>query len=375
MLRIIQSVLLLFLSQSVLANDEPPVIKSQQESFRVEVLTDELEHPWGMAFLPDGRMLVTERPGRLRIVDQDGTVSAPLKGLPEIVARGQGGLLDVVLDPAFKENSLVYFSYAGPGKDGTGTEVVRAKLASDELKDLQVVFRALPKISSDHHFGSRLLFDRAGHLFITLGDKGERHRAQQLDSHVGSIVRINSDGSVPEDNPFVDREGAKPEIYTYGNRNVQGIAKHPVTGEVWAHEHGPQGGDEINILKPGTNYGWPVITYGRNYGTGTKIGEGTAKPGMEQPVYYWDPSIAPSGMVFYHGDAFPNWRGDLFVGALKDQMLVRLELKDRKIVDEERLLKNELGRIRDVNLGPEGLLYLLTDAADGKLVRLEPVKD
>lgn len=378
MIRAVRVVLLFFLSLSALtafADENSAVTKSKQERFSTVVLTDDLEHPWGMAFLPDGRMLVTERPGRLRIVNKNGEVSAPLQGLPDIVARGQGGLLDVALDPAFKENGLVYISYVAAGEGGTGTEVARAGLAGNELKSLKVIFRALPKVGSDHHFGSRLLFDREGHLFITLGERGERSQAQQLDSHNGSIIRIDADGSVPKDNPFVDRKGAKPEIYTYGNRNVQGIALHPVTGQVWAHEHGPQGGDEINIVRPGINYGWPVITYGRNYGIGTKIGEGTEKPGMEQPVHYWDPSIAPSGMVFYDGDAFPNWRGDLFVGALKYQMLVRLELKDREIVDEERLLKDELGRIRDVNLGPDGLLYLLTDADDGKLVRLEPVKD
>ncbi|HEX7026130.1 MAG TPA: PQQ-dependent sugar dehydrogenase [Gammaproteobacteria bacterium] len=377
MIRTFQLGLLLCLSlafEMVIAAEQPSVVQSKQASFRVVELADGLEHPWGMVFLPDGRMLVTERPGRLRIVGKDGELSAPLKGLPSIVARGQGGLLDVALDPAFKENSLVYISYAGQGDDGTGTEVARGKLGDDTLQDLEVIFRALPKMDSNHHFGSRLQFDREGRLFITLGDRGDKDQAQQLGSHNGSIIRINADGSVPKDNPFMDREGAKPEIYTYGNRNVQGLALHPVTGQIWAHEHGPQGGDEINIVKPAVNYGWPVITYGRNYGIGTKIGEGTAKPGMEQPLYYWVPSIAPSGMAFYDGDAFPEWRGDLFVGALKDQMLVRLELKDGKIVDEERLLKNELGRIRDVNLGPDELFYLLTDADDGKLVRLEPVK-
>lgn len=378
MIRTFQLGLLFCLSliiEVVIAAEQPPVVKSEQTSFRVVELAGGLEHPWGMTFLPDGRMLVTERPGRLRIVGKDGEISAPLKGLPEIVARGQGGLLDVALDPAFKENSLVYISYVGQDGDVTGTEVARGKLTDDALQNLKVIFRALPKMGSNHHFGSRLQFDREGRLFITLGDRGDKDQAQQLDSHNGSIIRINADGSAPKDNPFVDREGAKAEIYTYGNRNVQGLALHPVTGQVWAHEHGPQGGDEINILKPAVNYGWPVITYGRNYGIGTKIGEGTAKPGMEQPLYYWVPSIAPSGMAFYDGEAFPEWRGDLFVGALKDQMLVRLELKDGKIVDEERLLKDELGRIRDVNLGPDDLLYLLTDADNGKLVRLEPVKN
>lgn len=348
-------------------------------SFRVVTVATALDHPWSIAFLPDGRKLVTERAGRLRIIEADGRLSPrPVRGVPEVVARGQGGLLDVALHPHFADNRLVYLSYAEAGEGGQGTAVLRAKLIGDgadaHLADQRVIFRMQPKSRTTHHFGGRLVFDRAGHLYITLGDRGEMERAQKLDDHAGSVIRINDDGSVPSDNPFVKRAGAKPEIYTWGHRNVQGAATDPRTGAVWTHEHGPQGGDEINVLHGGTNYGWPVITYGANYGTGTKIGEGTHKAGMAQPIYHWTPSIAPSGMAFYDGDAFPAWRGNLFVGALKDRMLVRLELAGERVVKEERLLEGEVGRIRDVRTGPDGRLYLLTDESDGRVLRLEPVR-
>jgi glucose/arabinose dehydrogenase len=359
---------------AVAATATAQTIKSDEHTFRVVALATGLEHPWALAFLPDGRMLVTERAGRLRILGRDGSpVGQPLAGVPGVEAAGQGGLLDVVLHPRFAENGWVYLSYAARDSTGVGTEVARARLAGDRLVDLQVIFTMRPKSSGGRHFGSRLVFDRDGHLFITLGDRGDQDRAQRLDDHAGKIVRLHDDGRVPPDNPFANRAGARPEIYSLGNRNVQGAAIHPGTGELWAHEHGPQGGDELNIIRAGVNYGWPVITYGVNYGIGTRIGEGTSKPGMAQPVHYWLPtSIAPSGMAFYEGDRFPRWRGDLFIGALRDRALIRLRLDGEKVVREERLLPSTLGRIRDVRVGPDGLLYLLTDEANGRLVRLEP---
>lgn len=337
----------------------------------VTTVAEGLEHPWGLAFLPDGRMLVTERPGRLRLVDAAGQISPPLAGVPEVYARGQGGLLDVGLDPDFAANGLVYLSYAEPGGAGGGTAVARARLAGDRLEDLQVIFRQVPKLDSGHHFGSRLVFLRDGTLIVTLGDRNMRDYIPDMTSHVGKLVRINRDGSVPADNPFVGRQGYAPELYSLGHRNVQGAALNPATGEFWTVEHGARGGDEINIPRPGRDYGWPVISYGREY-SGFKIGEGTEKPGLEQPVHYWDPSIAPSGMEFYTGDAFPDWRGNVFVGALKGEMLVRLTLDGDRVVAEERLLEDLDERIRDVVQGPDGALYLLTDDDDGRILRVAP---
>ena len=348
-------------------------IKTQEHGVRVVKVVEGLEYPWGLAFLPDGRMLVTERPGRLRIVGKDGKLAPQaVSGLPQITAHGQGGLLDVALHPRFSQNGLVYLSYAARGDGGVGTEIARGRLSGDHLENLEVLFRQHPKGSTGRHFGSRLVFDREGYLYITLGDRGEQQRAQKSDDHAGSVIRLHDDGRVPQDNPFVGKPGWKPERYTLGNRNMQGAALHPQTGMLWTHEHGPQGGDEINVIRAGVNYGWPVITYGVQYVTGTRIGEGTHKPGMAQPLHYWVPSIAPSGMTFYMGDKFPAWRGDLFVGALRDQMLVRLKLDGEKVVGEERILKNALGRIRDVRNGPDGYLYLLTDESNGVLARLEP---
>lgn len=349
-------------------------VQTEEYAVRVVTLVRGLDHPWGLAFLPDGRMLVTERAGRLRIVGADGKLEPkPVAGVPAVEEFGQGGLLDVALHPKFRENGLVYLSFSARGPGGVGTEVVRGRLEGGELRDVRTIFRAEPKSGGGRHFGSRLVFDRDGLLYVTLGDRGEQDRAQRLDDHAGKIVRIGDDGRVPDGNPFRGRAGAKPEIYSLGNRNVQGAALHPQTGVLWAHEHGPQGGDEVNVIRAGTNYGWPVITYGVNYGTGTKIGEGTEKPGMAQPIWKWVPSIAPSGMAFYEGDRFPKWKGDLFVGALRERALVRLKLDGEKVVKEERMLRDALGRIRDVRSGPDGLLYLLTDSSDGALVRLEPV--
>lgn len=362
--------LCLVLAGSALARE----FQSQEHRFRVVRMVEGLEHPWSLAFLPDGRMLVTERPGRLRVVGRDGRLDpAPIAGLPPISEHGQGGLLDVALHPQFAANRLVYLSYAGRGEGGFGTEVARGRLSGNRLEHVEVLYRQLPKSGGGQHFGSRLVFDRAGYLYITQGDRGEMARAQKPDDDAGSVIRLHDDGRVPADNPFVGRAGWKPGKYTLGNRNIQGAALHPDTGMLWTHEHGPQGGDEINVIRAGVNYGWPVITYGVNYGTGTKIGEGTARPGMAQPLYYWVPSIAPSGMAFYAGEKFPGWRGDLFVGSLKFGLLARLRLDGEKVVKEERMLQGVLGRIRDVRAGPDGYVYLVTDEAKGVIARLEPL--
>jgi aldose sugar dehydrogenase len=339
---------------------------------RVETVASGLEHPWGLAFLPDGRILVTERPGRLRIVDRNGTLSEPLAGVPAVAARGQGGLLDVAIDPRFADNRLVYLSYSEPADDGTsGTSVARGRLGDGRLENVQVIYRQRPKVRSSMHFGSRLVFDREGRLFITQGDRSnQRPRVQDLSSTIGKIVRINADGSIPRDNPFVGRQGARPEIWSYGHRNIQAAALHPQTGQLWTVEHGARGGDELNHPEPGKNYGWPVITYGIDY-SGARIGEGTQREGMEQPVYYWDPVIAPSGMVFYTGDAFPDWRGSAFVGSLQPGALVRLTIDNGRVTREERYL-GDVGRVRDVQQGPEGFLYLVTDEDNGRLLRVSP---
>jgi aldose sugar dehydrogenase len=332
-----------------------------------------LQNPWGLAFLPDGRMLVTERPGRLRIVQKDGRLGEPVQGLPRSDVGGQGGLLDVAIDPKFADNGLVYWSYSEPGpQSGNSTAVARGKLEGERLSGVQVIFRQVPKVRSSKHFGSRLAFARDGRLFITLGERDSRRDdAQTLNNHHGKVVRIEPDGKVPADNPFVGRGGALPEIWSYGHRNVQGAAIHPQTGELWAHEHGPQGGDELNAVAPGRNYGWPVITYGREYGTGFKIGDATERADVPAPLTYWVPSIAPSGMAFLTSDRYPGWKGNLFVGALRGAMLVRLELDGHKVLREHRLLESFGERIRDVRQGPDGWLYLLTDNQNGRVIRLE----
>jgi len=318
-------------------------------------------------------MLVTERPGRLRIATRNGVLSAPLTGVPAVAAAGQGGLLDVALDPGFATNALIYLSFAEPGDGGTaGTSVARGRLADAGLEDVVVIYRQTPKLKGGGHFGSRLVFGRDGTLFITQGDRQDyRDKAQDLSQGQGKIVRINPDGSVPADNPFVGRDGALPVIWSYGHRNLQGAALHPETGRLWTVEHGPQGGDELNHPEAGKNYGWPVISYGLEY-SGGGIGEGSAKEGMEQPVYFWDPVIAASGLQFYTGDAYPGWKGSLFVGSLQPGALVRLELSDGRVVREERYLGELAERIRDVQQGPDGLLYLLTDSPNGRVLRVVP---
>jgi glucose/arabinose dehydrogenase len=348
-------------------------IRSEQATFRVVPVTTGLEHPWGMAFLPDGSILITERSGRLRIVRGGALDPEPIAGVPPVYASGQGGLLDVALDPEFTANRVIWLSYAAAGDGGNSTRVARARLGDGRLENLEVIFIAEPLVDSSYHFGSRLAFDPQGHLFITVGERGDGERAQDLGDLNGKLIRLFPDGSVPEDNPFVGVAGARPEIFSYGHRNAQGLAIHPETGIPWLHEHGARGGDEVNVARPGVNYGWPVITYGIDY-SGAPIGEGTHKEGMAQPIHYWVPSIAPSGMAFYQGEAFPGWQGDLFVGALAGDLLVRLELDGERVVAEERLLEGTLGRIRDVEVGPDGYLYLLTDESDGGLYRLEPAQ-
>jgi glucose/arabinose dehydrogenase len=336
-----------------------------------------LDHPWGLAFLPDRRMLVTERPGRLRIVSSEGALSKPVEGVPRVFASGQGGLLDVAIDREFASNSTIYFCFAEPAKGGGRTSLARARLAQGDeprLEELKIIFRQEGPLSRGNHWGCRIVQTADGNLYLTTGDHFTyRDQAQNLANHLGKVIRIRPDGSVPPDNPFVNRQGARPEIWSYGHRNMQGAALNPRTGKVWTHEHGARGGDEINIPEAGKNYGWPVISYGVDY-SGAKIGVGTRREGMEQPIYYWDPSIAPSGMAFYSGDLFPAWRDNLFIGALAGQMLVRLELNGEKVVREERLLRQLGERIRDVRAGPDGALWLLTDSSNGRILRVTPAK-
>jgi glucose/arabinose dehydrogenase len=355
------------------AQDRSSVITSEKHSFRLATLVTGLENPWSVAFLPDGRMLVTERAGRMRLVGADFRLEPkPIEGLPESVERGQGGMFDVALHPQYAQNGWIYWAYNAPGAGGWGTALARGKLQGQRMTEVQVLFSMLHKTRSSQHFGGRIVFDKSGMLYLTLGDRGDKDRAQKLDDHAGSVIRLHDDGRVPADNPFAKRAGALPEKWTLGNRNMQGAALHPQTGELWTHEHGPQGGDEVNVMRPGLNYGWPVITYGVNYGLGTRIGEGQAKPGMVQPLHVWVPSIAPSGMAFVGGSQFPQWQGNVLVGALRGQMLVRLVLDGEKVIREERLLQGRAGRIRDVRMGSDGLVYLLSDGTDGALMRLEP---
>jgi glucose/arabinose dehydrogenase len=355
-------------------------LRAQGNAPKVAVVAHGLVNPWGLAFLPDGRMLVTERPGRMRLIGSDGKLGPPLPGLPPVVAEGQGGLLDVATDPRFASNRLVYWSYSEAATEGdaNGTAVARARLdgapGAERLADVQVIFRQAPKVASKLHFGSRLVFGSDGRLFITLGDRFSRKDdAQTLDNHLGKVVRIEADGKVPADNPLVGRPGARPEIWSWGHRNVQGAAIHPGTGELWTTEHGPQGGDELNLTKAGRNHGWPVITYGRNYGLGTKIGDGTERADVVAPLAHWVPtSIAPSGMAFLTSERYPGWKGNLFIGALRGQALVRITLDGSKVVAQERLLQPLNERIRDVRQGPDGYLYLLTDNADGRVLKVLP---
>jgi glucose/arabinose dehydrogenase len=352
-------------SQPGLAKDK--TVETTEATLKVETVAGKLQNPWGLAFLPDGRMLVTERPGKLRVVTKDGTKSDPLKGVPEVAASGQGGLLDVAVDPKFAENGLVYLSYSEPGEGGAGTAVARGKLGTDALDNVEVIFRQKPKVGGGLHFGSRLAFSPDGKLFVTLGDRFKFEPAQDLSTHIGKVVRINPDGSVPEDNPFVGQDGKLPEIWSYGHRNAQGAAIHPETGKLWENEFGPLGGDELNVVEPSKNYGWPLVSWGKHY-DGKEIPDPPTRPEFTDAIQHWTPVISPSGMSFYTGDAIPGWKGNLLIAGLSAQGIVRLTLDGEKVTDEERIpLKS---RIRNVVQGPDGAVYALTDAGNGKILRL-----
>lgn len=361
---------------SVSAYTQAKTVETERNTVRVTTLAEGFTHPWGMTFLPDNNLLVTERAGSLYWVKSDGSERTKITGTPEVVAQGQGGLLDVAIDPNFEQNAWVYFSYSEAAQDGSkgnSTAVMRAKLNNNELTEQQVIFRQAPKYESNAHFGSRLVFSPQGHLYITLGDRYSRmDDAQTLDNHHGKVIRIWPDGSIPDDNPFVNDDNALDAIWSYGHRNVQGADIHPNTGKLWTVEHGPQGGDEINIPEAGKNYGWPEITYGVDYG-GAIISDDAVKNGMEQPFYYWVPSIATAGATFYSGDAFPEWKGDFFVAALKSSLVARLDLYDGRTLHEERLFEDAVdARIRDINQGPDGYLYLLTDESNGAILQVKP---
>jgi len=348
------------------------MVKSEAATFRVVRLIEDLEHPWAVAWLPDGRMLITERPGRLLLIRGDKIQE--VSGLPAIARKNQGGLMDVALHPEYEQTGWVYLTYSASNDDGYGTVLVRAQLDGTALTNVEELYRQHPFVSGGRHFGSRIVFPGDGTLLFSIGDRGKRSPAQDRSNSIGNVIRLTLDGDVPPDNPFVDTDGALPEIYSYGHRNIQGMIVHPQTGDIWAHEHGPRGGDELNWIRPGINYGWPEITYGREYATNMNIGDFEAE-GMEQPVTYWDPSIAPSGMSVYDKDRFPGWTGNLFVGALSHQKIQRVVLDGHAVARQETLLENELGRIRDVRTGPDGYLYILTDSGEGALFQLEPIGD
>jgi glucose/arabinose dehydrogenase len=365
------------LAMGCTAPSDAQVFPASAGNIMVETFAKDLDHPWALAFLPDGRILVTERPGRMHVVGKDGKISPALAGVPKVFASGQGGLHDVVLDRGYAENHTIYFCYAEPASGGARTALARARLLDEgtpSLADVAVIFRQDGPLSSGNHFGCRIAQADDNNLLLTLGDHfAPRDQAQNLANHLGKIVRIRPDGSVPLDNPFVGRPGAKPETWSFGHRNPQGLALHPASGRLWEHEHGPRGGDEVNIIDKGKNYGWPVVGYGIDY-SGAKIHESTHKEGMEQPVWYWVPSIAPSGMAFYTGSLFPSWRGNLFAGALAGQILVRLSLEGEKVLTQERLLAQLRERIRDVRQGPDGALWLATDNGSGRILRVTPAR-
>jgi aldose sugar dehydrogenase len=343
------------------------------QAYAVEVLAEELEHPWSVAFLPDGHMLVTERAGRLRIVDAGGLRPDPVDGLPDIFVSGQAGLFDVLLDPGFADNGILYISFAHGDSDANHTRVIRTRFDGERLHDVEAIFTSQPPKSGDAHYGGRMAWMLDGTLLFGLGDGFYfREAAQKLDSHLAKMIRIHPDGSVPDDNPFVGRDDVLPEIYSYGHRNVQAVVVDDATGVVYAHEHGPRGGDELNIIEPGRNYGWPVITHGRDYSRAL-ITPFTEMPGMEQPLVGWTPSIAPGGMTLYRGELFPEWRDSLFVAALAEKSVRRVPLDRRGGVGEQEKLFEEIDqRMRDVRTGPDGALYLLTDESDGQLLRIAP---
>lgn len=348
------------------------VLLSEAGKIKVDTVAAGLEHPWGLAFLPDGRMLVTERPGRLRIVAEDGTISPPLAGVPEVFAEGQGGLLDVTLDPDFATNRLIYLCYAEAGQGGAGTAAARGRLTAGGLAVVTVIFRQEPKVSGNNHFGCRVVFAPDGSLFITLGERFKFAPAQDPMSDLGKIVRLKPDGSIPADNPFADGSAARPEIWSLGHRNVQGAAIHPLTGVLWTAEFGPRGGDEVNIPDAGKNYGWPLVSWGSHY-SGEPIPDPPTRSDLADAIYHWTPAVSPSGIAFYTGDRFPAWRGNLLLGGLSSQALIRLTLDGVRVTGEERI---DMGRrIRHVRQGPDGAVYLLTDEDDGEILKLSPAVD
>jgi glucose/arabinose dehydrogenase len=360
------AVSLMFAAHPAFAKDKS--IKTKQGTIKVETVAKDLDHPWSLAFLPDGRILVTERPGRLRIVAKDGAISEPLKGVPEVFANGQGGLLGIALDPQFATNKLVYLAFSEPGENGTaGTSVARGTLGDGSVDNIEIIFRQKPKVDGGNHFGGRLVFAPNGKLFVTLGERFKFEPAQDLSTDLGKIVRINPDGSVPDDNPFVGQEGKLPEIWSYGHRNVQGAAIHPETGKLWEHEFGPWGGDELNIPEAGKDYGWPIVSWGKHY-DGKKIPEPPTHPEFADAIYHWNPVISPSGMTFYTTDTIPGWKDNLLIGGLSSEAIIRLTLDGEKVTEEERLPMQV--RIRDVAQGPDGAVYALTDETKGKILRL-----
>lgn len=357
---------------TAISHADTQTFDSDKASFKLETVAEGLEHPWALAFLPDGSQLVTEREGRLRRIQDGKLQEEPIEGLPELVVSGQGGLLDLILHPDFENNQTLFLSYAHKvSREGMTTRVARAELDGERLVNVDVIFEAMPRGTTARHFAGRMEFDSDGNLYVAVGDRGEMDRAQKTDDDAGGVHRITTDGDPAPDNPFVDDDSVNDTFFTYGNRNIQGMTVHPETGEIWSHEHGPRGGDEINIIRAGNNYGWPDVTYGIDY-SGATISDKTTMEGVTDPLHYWDPSIAPSGMAFYTGDEFPEWKGDLFVGALKMQKLVRLSIEDEEVREEEDLLKDLGERIRDVRMGPDGALWLLTDESDGSVYRIVP---
>jgi aldose sugar dehydrogenase len=357
--------------QSSAQNFTGEIVQSEKQKFGIEVITDDLSNPWGIAFLDDGRILVTERRGDIRIIKDGKLLDEKISGVPAVYASGQGGLLDIQLHPDYKTNGWIYLSYSKPGNGGAGTTISRAKINGNSLTDLQELFSAQPFTSSGVHFGSRIAFDGKGYMFFSSGERGTMSNSQTLSNHLGKILRLHDDGKVPSDNPFVSTSGAKPEIWSYGHRNPQGLIFDKETGLLWEHEHGPQGGDELNIVEKGKNYGWPEITYGEQYGGGV-ISEFTTKPGMEQPVTYWKPSIAPCGMAKVTSDKYSNWKGNLLVGALSLQHIARVELSNNKYVKQEKLL-NKKARVRAIAQSPDGYIYVATESP-GMLMKLVPLK-
>ncbi|MDX1597621.1 MAG: PQQ-dependent sugar dehydrogenase [Marinobacter sp.] len=360
------------LAQTAVADGD--TFTSDNANFRLETIATGLAHPWSIAFLPDGSQLVTEREGRLRRIEDGELQSQPIQGLPELVVSGQGGLLDIILHPDFETNQTLFLSYSHKiSRKGMTTRVARATLDGNALSDVEVIFEALPRGTASHHFAGRMAFDRDDNLYIAVGDRGRKDRAQDTSDDAGGVHRLTTNGDPAPGNPFIDESSGNDTLYTYGNRNIQGMTIHPTTGEIWSHEHGPRGGDEINIIRAGNNYGWPKVTYGIGY-SGAIISDKTTMEGVTDPLHYWDPSIAPSGMAFYTGDRFPEWKGDLFVGALKMRKLVRLSMENETVKEEEDLLQDLGERIRDVRMGPDGVLWLLTDSTDGKVYRLVPLE-